>query len=132
MKKLLTVALFLGLFVSCSENQDVVVGNKTTMEITPMIYDAGEVIKGEIVNAKFEVKNTGEFPLVFGDVRAGCSCTVADHPEEPVAPGETGIIRAHVKTSELGAGTLNKGIRVVTNTEPSIHTLAIRADVMTK
>ena len=81
--------LFAGLvLVSCNGKQDVEVGQKTTMEVN-LLYDAGNVIKGEVINAKFKVKNTGDYPLVFGEVRPSCSCTVADKPSAPIQPGES-------------------------------------------
>ena len=50
--------LFAGLILaSCAGNQDIEVGQKTTMEVN-LLYDAGNVIKGEVINAKFKVKNT--------------------------------------------------------------------------
>jgi hypothetical protein len=96
MKKLSFIALSF-LLIACGEEQKVEVGQKTTMEITPE-FNAGTVIKGEIIKARFKVENTGNYPLVFGEVRGSCSCTVAEKPEEPIQPGETGEIIAEVNT----------------------------------
>ena len=117
---------------ACSGSNEVEIGNKTTMEITPEIFDAGEVLKGETITAKFTIKNTGEYPLVLGEVKGSCSCTVAEYPDDPIPPGETGEILAHVNTNETGVGTVNKGVNIVANTKESVRTVVIRADVMRK
>lgn len=125
MKKLLVVSLSF-LFFSCNEEQKIEVGQKTTMEITPE-FNAGTVVKGEIIKAHFKVENTGDYPLVFGEVRGSCSCTVAEKPEEPIQPGETGEIIAEVNTENLTSKTINKSVTIMANTEPNLTVVNIKA-----
>lgn len=124
MKK--TVA-FIGILMlfACSEEQKVEVGQKTTMEITPE-FNAGTVIKGEIIKARFKVENTGDYPLVFGEVRGSCSCTVAEKPEEPLQPGETAEILAEVNTENLTSKKISKSVTILANTEPSLTVVTIK------
>ena len=131
MKKIVIFSLSLVLFTACGGSTDLSVGDKTTMEINKL-FDAGDVVKGEMVSAEFEISNTGDYPLVIGEVKGSCSCTVADYPREPIAPGETGIVSAHVDTDKVEAGMMNKGVRIVANTNPSITEVVIRANVMRK
>lgn len=119
------------LLASCGGGTEYSVGEKTTMEINE-IFDAGDVVKGEMITAEFTIKNTGDYPLVIGEVKGSCSCTVAEYPENPLAPGETGIISAHVDTDKVEAGLLNKSVRIVANTDPSIKQVLIKANVMRK
>ena len=128
MKKLLFIALLALAATSCDDTPNIEVGQKTTMEITKM-YNAGRVVKGEVINAKFKVKNTGKYPLVFGEVRPSCSCTVADRPTEPNQPGETGEIIAQVKTDRLTTSRVFKTVTVMTNTEPNVTILEIKATI---
>ncbi|NBR15463.1 MAG: DUF1573 domain-containing protein [Flavobacteriales bacterium] len=128
MKKLLFIALLALTATSCDDTPNIEVGQKTTMEITKM-YNAGRVVKGEVINAKFKVKNTGKYPLVFGEVRPSCSCTVADRPTEPIQPGETGEIIAQVKTDRLTTSRVFKTVTVMTNTEPNVTILEIKATI---
>jgi hypothetical protein len=128
MKKLLFIALLALAATSCDDTPNIEVGQKTTMEITKM-YNAGRVVKGEVINAKFKVKNTGKYPLVFGEVRPSCSCTVADRPTEPIQPGETGEIIAQVKTDRLTTSRVFKTVTVMTNTEPNVTILEIKATI---
>ena len=89
--------------------------------------------KETIMNeAVFKLKNTGSYPLIIAEVKGSCSCTVADYPEDPIAPGETEEITATVRTDNAAPGTLIKEVRVVANTEPSITVLSIRANVIRK
>lgn len=115
--------------MSCKDTASIEVGNKTTMAVKN-VFDAGDVVKGEVVTAKFVIKNTGEYPLIIGEVKGSCSCTVAEYPEEPIQAGQSGKILAHVNTEKVGAGTLNKSVRIVANTTPSITQVVVRANVI--
>ena len=127
MRKVL-FALIALTFISCKDNNVVSVGNKTTMEVEK-VFDAGNVVKGEMVTARFTVKNTGEYPLVLAEVKASCSCTVAEYDEDPLSPGESMVLMAHVNTDKTGTGIINKAVRIVANTEPSITQVMIKANV---
>jgi len=93
-------------------------GQKTSMKITKVFY-AGERVKGEKIEARFEVENTGRYPLVFGEIKGSCSCTVAEKPEAPILPGKKGVIKAVVDTEKFDSGyKLNKIVTVMANTVP--------------
>lgn len=126
--------LFLGLSLilvatSCTSEMEVSPGNRTTMEVEP-VFDAGEVVKGEFITAKFEVTNTGDYPLVISDVKAGCTCTVAKKPEEPIAPGESAEIIAQVDTDKTGTGLVKKNLNIVSNADPSVTVVTVKAVVL--
>lgn len=124
----IVISLVSGLF-GCSENTEVSPGNRTTMEIISE-YDAGEVVKGEFITAKFNVTNTGDYPLMIADVKASCTCTVAKKPEEPIAPGESAEIIAQVDTDKTGAGGIVKTVTVLANTDPPSSVVRIKATVL--
>tara|TARA_B110000503_G_scaffold68985_1_gene107655 strand:- start:583 stop:978 length:396 start_codon:yes stop_codon:yes gene_type:complete len=128
MKKIVGLFSILFLLLACGES-DVVIGNKTTMEVLTL-FDAGDVMKGEVITAKFSIKNTGDYPLVIADVVGSCSCTVAEKPEEPIAPGKSGDVLAYVNTDKLSAGPLNKSVRIVANTENSVTEVIVKANVI--
>lgn len=123
-------ALSLLLF-SCGGSSEVEIGNKTTIAFEK-VYDAGTVVKGEVIDAKIKIKNTGKYPLVIAEVTGSCSCTVAEKPEEPIQPGEEAIIMARVDTDKTNAGMINKSVSIVANTEPSVSQVIIRAKVEKK
>ena len=112
MKKIvffLPVFLFLS---ACEGSDSVEVGNKTTMQVDP-IFDAGVVVKGEKVKAEFIVRNTGKYPLVIAEVKPSCSCTVGSKPEDPIKPGEEGIIKAEIDTDRTASGVISKRLELL-------------------
>ena len=130
MKKI-TFLLSLALLVSCSSDHNVEIGQKTKMSVNP-IFNAGKIMLGEEISASFTVKNEGKYPLIISEVKGSCSCTVADYPEDPISPGETGKIYATVKTENASVGMMAKEVRVIANTEPSLTILKINAEVTRK
>lgn len=127
--KCLSIVLLCFLLFSCDETESKV-GQKTTVEVDAK-YDAGEVIQGEIINAKFTITNTGDYPLIIASANPSCSCTVPSFTDEPIAPGETGEILAQV-TTEKAAGVINKTVTLVVNTETPLAPLVITAVVKRK
>ncbi|MEN9700348.1 MAG: hypothetical protein RLZZ301_1546 [Bacteroidota bacterium] len=123
---LIGFALF---FFSCQENQEVKVGEPTTMKFDQTTFHAGVVMKGEKVRAVFKVTNTGDHPLVFGEVRPSCSCTLAEKPKKPILPGKTGAIVALVNTDNLHTSRIHKLVTVMANTEPNIVVLEIKGRI---
>jgi hypothetical protein len=131
MKKIIVLFSITSVLLSCNADNKIDVGNKTTMEITKE-FKAGNVILGEEIESVFKLKNTGDYPLIIAEVKGSCSCTVADYPEDPIAPGDTEEITATVRTDNAAPGQLSKEVRVVANTEPSLTVLSIRANVIRK
>jgi len=131
MRNLFFLGSFLSLLFSCGGSDKVEIGNKTTMSVD-LVYDAGDVMRGEVVNATFKLKNTGSFPLVIGEVKGSCSCTVAEKPEDPVSPGETAIIKASVTTKAASPGQLVKTVNIMANTEPSRTEVVVKANILNK
>lgn len=130
MKKIISLSIVSILLFSCGDSakSDMVIGEYTTIEVNEL-YDGGTVIKGAIVRAEFEVKNTGDYPLVIADIRPACNCTVSEFEQDPIAPGESTIIVASVDTEKLNTGVITKPVTVTANTKPSTTTLMIKATV---
>jgi len=127
--KAIAVAFIFPVLLSCSGKKDKVqVGEMTTMEVNE-VFDAGTVVKGETIRAVFTVKNTGDAPLVISEVRPSCSCTVADKPEDPIAPGASAEIVAKVETENVSSKSVTKTVTLVTNTEESTKVLSIKAKI---
>ena len=114
---------------SCTNDLGVAPGTRTTMDVNEL-YDAGEVVKGEFVTAKFKVTNTGDYPLSISDVKVSCSCTVAEEPKEPIAPGESAEIIAQVDTDKTRVGVVTKRVTIVSNTDTPTKVVTIKATVL--
>jgi hypothetical protein len=90
--------------------------------------DAGTVHRGEKVEARFAIRNSGTGTLAIREARPACGCTVATYDRE-IAAGSTGEVRATVDTSRF-SGPIRKTVSIVTN-DP-VHpetTLTIKAVV---
>jgi hypothetical protein len=115
--------------MSCKGENKLEVGQKTSMKIHKL-FDAGTRVKGEVIEAKFNIENTGDYPLVFGEIKGSCSCTVAEKPEAPILPGEKGVISATVDTESFRINSeVSKYVTLVANTEPNRVTLRIKAQI---
>ena len=94
------------LAVSCdTEVSEAELGDKTSVKIEPIytgktpinssdsVFQAGDVVKGDVINAKFKITNTGKIPLIIAGIKAGCGCTETSKlPENPIAPGDYYVI----------------------------------------
>ena len=91
--------------------------------------DLGKVKEGSVVEVSWKFKNTGNKPLIISNVNPGCGCTVADKPEEPIAPGGESIIKAKFDSKDR-AGAQRKDVYVTANTNSNTnHILSFAVDV---
>jgi hypothetical protein len=100
----------------------------TSVSFKDSILHKGKIKEGEMLNIEFEFTNTGTEMLIIKNVTASCGCTIPEKPEEPIAPGNTGKIKATFD-SRGRAGMNQKVITVVANTKETIHTLIFDVDV---
>ncbi|MFN3555856.1 MAG: DUF1573 domain-containing protein [Bacteroidales bacterium] len=93
------------------------------------VHDFGKIIAGERVAYGFRFTNEGNSPLVITGIRSGCGCTVGDYPKDPLMPGEGGRINV-VFNSAGRKGFQSESVRVLANTQESVITLRITAEVL--
>ena len=91
--------------------------NLTSAEIEKPHHDFGEIPLNEENEVVFELKNTGQNPLLIFRVNASCGCTSVDWNKDPVNPGQTTNITVTMKPDE--AGYFNKTVDVHGNMENS-------------
>lgn len=91
--------------------------------------DVGDVTRGDVAVAVFEVRNSGDRVLKILDARPGCGCTVASF-DKTIEPGKVGKITANVKTDAF-RGPIAKSLSVTTN-DPSnsMLSLEVKANVV--
>jgi hypothetical protein len=75
----------------------------------------GKINKGQVAEITWRFKNTGDKPLIVSNVVAGCGCTVADKPEEPIPPGGEGIIKASFDSQAQSPNNYTKTVSVFAN-----------------
>lgn len=108
----------------------------TTIQwIDSTTQNLGSITEGQTVEISWKFKNTGDKPLVIEDVQPGCGCTVADKPNEPIAPGAEGVIKAKFN-SEGRPGHAEKFMTVLGNIKNhngnGVTQLSFTADVKAK
>lgn len=133
-----------GLFISmaaiisltaCNNADKSATGNNTTDSTTiqwpdSTFRDFGKVKEGDVLEVSFRFKNTGEKNLIISNVRPGCGCTDPKKPDEPIAPGKEGVIKAKFNSKGQHIGENVKFITVTANTKPSpITELSFKAEV---
>ncbi|MFM7672052.1 MAG: DUF1573 domain-containing protein [Bacteroidota bacterium] len=90
----------------------------------------GKLKANESVDIIWRFKNVGDKPLVVENATASCGCTVPSKPEKPIAPGETGEIKATFNGS--GQGTILKQVHVLGNLKPNREkTLSFTGEIET-
>ncbi|MFW6227007.1 MAG: DUF1573 domain-containing protein [Bacteroidota bacterium] len=103
--------------------------NAATAEFRKTTHDFGKIITGERVAYAFRFTNSGNRPLIITGIRSGCGCTVGDYPKDPVKPGEEGKINV-VFNSAGRRGFQSESVKVLSNSEESVITLRITAEVL--
>jgi hypothetical protein len=63
-------------------------GFSQQIEFKSMKQSFGFVHEGDTVKLKYELRNTGDKPLVITGYEVECGCTVMQLPASPIAPGE--------------------------------------------
>jgi hypothetical protein len=91
--------------------------------------ELGKVQEGQVVEVTWKFKNSGNKPLIITNASASCGCTVAEKPEEPIAPGGEGLIKAKFD-SKGREGAQRKDVYVTANTTGSTnHQLSFAIEV---
>jgi hypothetical protein len=110
----------------------VVQGDAPVIEFDSLEYNFGKVAIGEKVVHSYHFENTGNAPLLIGQVTPSCGCTtLKDWPKDPIAPGEDGKITVEFNSSGF-PGTIEKSIMVATNATPNQYYLKLKGEVMGK
>jgi len=138
------VSLFFASCTNGSKNQSAAAGdsagapsaavtpaNATTIKFEKNSYEFGAIKEGEKVSHDFKFTNAGEKPLIISNATASCGCTVPDYPRQPIAPGESAVIKV-VFDSTGKSGMQNKVVTITSNTEPSTTELFLVGEVKGK
>lgn len=89
----------------------------------------GEVPQGEVVTHEFNFTNTGSQPLLITKARSTCGCTVPSYPEQPILPGESGVISVAFDTKNK-YGRQRKPVTITANTFPAMSVIYMDGTVI--
>ena len=99
----------------------------TTIEFNRDSVGWGNFRYVDTKNATFEIKNTGDFPLIIKNIETSCGCTEAEWNKKPILPGRTGNIQITFKPNSLGY--FSKTIQVFCNIPSQKYALNINGFV---
>jgi hypothetical protein len=103
----------------------------TTIQWLDSAKNLGKVSEGEKIEISYRFKNTGSELLIIDNIVVSCGCTVAEKPQEPIAPGTEGSIKATFNTKGR-LGTNHKTMAVYANTKDAVSTVAFEVEVLAK
>jgi len=103
-------------------------GPLPVLEFDNTTFDFGKIKEGDKVSHTFQVKNTGQAPLIIQSAAPSCGCTVPDWTKTPIPAGGSGFVKAEFD-SKGKSGIQDKTITVTANTWPKTTTLRFKAQV---
>ncbi len=131
MKKFALICLFATLAFAVNaqdEKKDEVPANGAKIRFEEMEHHYGTIQKGGNGDCEFVFWNDGNEPLILQNVKASCGCTTPSYTQKPVMPGQSGTIKVHYNTNNVGG--FSKTVTVTSNAvdNPRV-TLRIRGNV---
>lgn len=91
-------------------------------------HDYGTIKQYGDGSSEFKFTNTGSEPLMISNAKGSCGCTVPEWPREPIAPGETGVIKVKYDTKRVGP--FGKSVTLQSNaTNAPTKTIRIKGTV---
>ncbi|MDA3882672.1 MAG: DUF1573 domain-containing protein [Bacteroidales bacterium] len=94
---------------------------------TAEVLDVGTTKQNKPVQAKFEITNIGNAPLIISNVNPACDCTAPEWPKTPIMPGQKAYIILEYDAES--AGKFQKGAIVTMNTNPSQYNIVMKGIV---
>lgn len=117
MKKFAMICLFAALTFGAAKAQNTekneVPANGAKISFTETEHNYGTIQKGGNGDCEFTFKNEGNEPLILQNVKASCGCTTPSYTQKPVMPGQTGTIKVHYNTNNVGG--FSKSVTVTSN-----------------
>ena len=102
---------------------------KTTVQWYQEMHDFGDIKQGDVATHVFKFKNTGTNDLLLTRVKASCGCTTPQWSNEPIKPGEEGMIKVSFN-SRGKMGPQMKTVTITHNGEPIHHVLRFKGKVI--
>lgn len=116
MKKLALICLFalMGTIAGAQNEQPKETpANGAKIRFEEMEHQYGTIEKGGNGDCEFKFWNDGNEPLILQNVKASCGCTTPSYTQKPVMPGQSGVIKVHYNTNNVGG--FSKTVTVTSN-----------------
>ena len=90
------------------------------------VYDFGRVAKANGVRYQFEIKNTGDVPLIIKNIKSEAGVLKFEWPKKPVKPNKKALIYVTCSpTEQTDVGSFNSAVFITSNATsqpyPYIH-----------
>lgn len=96
-----------------------------TIDFKSTKHDYGKINEDDgVAYHQFEFKNNGDAPLIIKNAQASCGCTTPEWPKNPIAPGQTGVIKVGYNPAGR-PNNFSKSITVHSNAKQSSVVLTI-------
>ena len=82
--------------------QEVTVETGPKIEFEKEVHDYGTIQQYGNGTYEFKFTNTGNEPLMISNAKGSCGCTVPEWPRQPIAPGESAVIKVKYDTKRVG------------------------------
>ena len=92
--------------------------------------DLGKFAAKKVQHCEFVFTNTGNEPLVIQQAYGSCGCTVPTAPQDPIKPGEKGVIKVQYNGKGKFPGAFKKPITVRSNASNAIVRLYIQGTMV--
>lgn len=116
MKKFALICLFASMaFIAGAQNaeQKEIPDHGAQIRFEEMEHQYGTIQKGGNGDCEFKFWNDGDEPLILQSVKASCGCTTPSYTQKPVMPGQSGTIKVHYNTNNVGG--FSKTVTVTSN-----------------
>ncbi len=104
----------------------------TRIEITPMIYFADTINKGDQIEGKFAIVNRGKIPFTIKKVVNICGCTVTESTKKEIQPQDSYSINFKIDTDNFREGFNVRTITIMGNFHPFYRILYVECFVRNK
>ncbi|MDO4165597.1 MAG: DUF1573 domain-containing protein [Bacteroides sp.] len=94
------------------------------------MHSLGQIEWKHPASVQYIITNTGDQPLVLTDVEPDCACTVAQWTQNPIAPGDKGMVNVTFDAEALGH--FQKSVAIYTNAEPHLVYLKFGGEVVSE
>ena len=130
LKSILTIFAFY-LFLNMDAQEKIII-NPNAPEITfeKELIDMGTYNQYDDAKSRceFVFTNTGKEPLIIEKAKGSCGCTVPEWPKEPIAPGETAVMK--INYDEKRVGPYTKSITITSNAKTSPKIVKVKGKVV--
>lgn len=133
MKRLiLSLVLFALPFFVSAQTPEPLISPEPAIRFEKTEYDFGQIaIKNKAQSVDFKFENTGTAPLIIILTNASCRCLSVKSPDEPIQPGQTGVIKV-TYTPTKKTGSFNNYVTIYSNAAGSDSkiTLTVNGEVV--